>query len=200
MFHGNLQICECQFQMHGQNRFCYGEGWFEQMKALLRDSTPALTIYKLGSFIRFKHNFALILFPTVSMGFPCMATCISLHRKALEHRPLILQGVGGVWGKQRPLQVSSVFQGLWCFKVRTPHFTPHLSTYKRQPKLYDPQLSKLENGLKQSTYRAILKTRGRQCHLFCQNILFAEVIAALLVLGSRKTPCPHRHPTEVCQK
>ena len=61
----------------------YGEGWFEPTKALLRDSTPALSIYKLGSFIHFKHNFALILFPKVS-----------LHCKALEHNPLILTGSG----------------------------------------------------------------------------------------------------------
>lgn len=82
--------------MCGRNQFCYGEGWFETTKAHLRDSTPALSVYKLGLFIHFKHNFALILFPKVSMGYTCTVTGISLHCKALEHSPLVLEGVGGV--------------------------------------------------------------------------------------------------------
>lgn len=42
------------------------------MKALLKDSTSSLTIHKLGLFIHFKHNFAPILLPKVSMGYICM--------------------------------------------------------------------------------------------------------------------------------
>lgn len=59
------------------------------MKALLKDSTSALTIHKLGLFIHFKHNFTLILFPKVSMGYICMIPGFFLHCKALEHSPLI---------------------------------------------------------------------------------------------------------------